>query len=256
MRAVQHPNVVDLRAYFYSKGDKDEVYLNLVLECMPETLYAATRFYAKQKQSMPMVYVKVYMYQLMRALAYIHTLGICHRDIKPQNIIVDPASGMLKLIDFGSAKVITVGQPNVSYIASRYYRAPEAIFGATDYTVAIDIWAAGCTVAELMLGQPPFLGESGVDQLVEIIKVLGTPTKEEVKTMNPKYVDYKVRARSLATFAAHASQLHELTTGPLAVPLDQGDSLLKGLPSADAGRRGRLHFQATHLPACEPADSD
>jgi glycogen synthase kinase 3 beta len=199
MRAVQHPNVVDLRAYFYSKGDKDEVYLNLVLECMPETLYAATRFYAKQKQSMPMVYVKVYMYQLMRALAYIHTLGICHRDIKPQNIIVDPASGMLKLIDFGSAKVITVGQPNVSYIASRYYRAPEAIFGATDYTVAIDIWAAGCTVAELMLGQPPFLGESGVDQLVEIIKVLGTPTKEEVKTMNPKYVDYKVRASLAAS---------------------------------------------------------
>jgi hypothetical protein len=59
------------------------------------------------------------------------------RDIKPQNIIVDPATGQLKLIDFGSAKVITVGQPNVSYIASRYYRAPEAIFGATDYTVAI-----------------------------------------------------------------------------------------------------------------------
>jgi serine/threonine protein kinase len=67
---------------------------------------------------------------------------------------------------------------NVSYICSRYYRAPELIFGATDYTTAIDVWSVGCVIAELLVGQPLFPGESGVDQLVEIIKVLGTPTKE------------------------------------------------------------------------------
>lgn len=70
-----------------------------------------------------------------------------------------------------SAKQLIRGEPNVSYICSRYYRAPELIFGATDYTANIDIWSAGCVLAELLLGQPIFPGDSGVDQLVEIIKV-------------------------------------------------------------------------------------
>lgn len=81
----------------------------------------------------------------------------------------------LKLCDFGSAKKIVKGEKNVSYISSRYYRAPELIFGATEYTSAIDMWSAGCVFAELLLGNPLFAGESGVDQLVEIIKILGTP---------------------------------------------------------------------------------
>ncbi|KAK4406853.1 Phosphoribosylamine--glycine ligase, chloroplastic [Sesamum angolense] len=125
--------------------------------------------------------------QICRALAYIHNcIGICHRDIKPQNLLVNPHTHQLKLCDFGSAKVLVKGEPNVSYICSRYYRAPELIFGATEYTTAIDIWSTGCVMAELLLGQPLFPGESGVDQLVEIIKVLGTPTREEIKCMNPK----------------------------------------------------------------------
>ena len=68
------------------------------------------------------------------------------------------------------AQVLVRGEPNISYICSRYYRAPELIFGATDYTTAIDLWSVGCVMAELLLGQPLFPGESGVDQLVEIIK--------------------------------------------------------------------------------------
>ena len=118
-------------------------------------------------------------------------MGICHRDIKPQNLLLDPESGILKLCDFGSAKHLVRGEPNVSYICSRYYRAPELIFGATDYTTNIDVWSAGCVFAELMLGQPIFPGDSGVDQLVEIIKVLGTPTREQIKEMNPNYTEFK-----------------------------------------------------------------
>lgn len=131
------------------------------------------------------------MYQLFRALAYIHSLGICHRDIKPQNLLLDPATGILKLCDFGSAKILVAGEPNVSYICSRYYRAPELIFGATDYTTNIDIWSTGCVMAELILGKPIFPGESGVDQLVEIIKVLGTPTREQIQSMNQNYTEFK-----------------------------------------------------------------
>ncbi|KAA8588052.1 hypothetical protein FQN60_001246 [Etheostoma spectabile] len=163
MRKLDHCNIVRLRYFFYSSGDKkDEVYLNLVLDYVPETVYRVARHYSRAKQTLPMVYVKLYMYQLFRSLAYIH-----------------------------SAKQLVRGEPNVSYICSRYYRAPELIFGATDYTSSIDVWSAGCVLAELLLGQPIFPGDSGVDQLVEIIKVLGTPTREQIREMNPNYTEFK-----------------------------------------------------------------
>lgn len=120
-----------------------------------------------------------------------HALGICHRDIKPQNLLVDSNNHVLKVCDFGSAKRLVKGEVNVSYICSRYYRAPELIFGATEYNNSIDVWSVGCVMAELLLGQPLFPGESGVDQLVEIIKVLGTPTREMIHTMNPNYSEFK-----------------------------------------------------------------
>ncbi|XP_012345760.1 glycogen synthase kinase-3 beta-like isoform X10 [Apis laboriosa] len=205
MRRLEHCNIVKLKYFFYSSGDKnilnatnpvfhvdkDEVYLNLVLEYIPETVYKVARHYNKSKQTIPINFIKLYMYQLFRSLAYIHSLGICHRDIKPQNLLLDPESGVLKLCDFGSAKHLVKGEPNVSYICSRYYRAPELIFGAIDYTTKIDVWSAGCVVAELLLGQPIFPGDSGVDQLVEIIKVLGTPTRDQIREMNPNYTEFK-----------------------------------------------------------------
>jgi len=194
MQMINHPNVVALKDSFFTTGDKpgsDEVYLNLVLEFIPDTVYRVTRHYSKLKQSLPLIFTKLYTYQLLRSLAYIHSIGVCHRDIKPQNLLLNPTTGILKLCDFGSAKVLVKGEPNVSYICSRYYRAPELIFGATNYTPTIDVWSAGCVMAELLLGQPLFPGESGVDQLVEIIKVLGTPTKEEIQAMNSNYTEYK-----------------------------------------------------------------
>ena len=187
-----HPFVVSLRHHFISKGSKsDDVYLNLVLEYIPETVYSVAKHFNRAKESMPLFSVKVYMYQLCRSLAHIHGMGICHRDIKPQNLLVDPGRHVLKLCDFGSAKALVRGEPNVAYICSRYYRAPELIFGSTDYTTAIDVWSAGCVLAELLIGSPIFPGSSGVDQLVEIIKVLGTPTKDQLKSMNPNYQEFK-----------------------------------------------------------------
>uniref|UniRef100_A0A6I8P578 [tau protein] kinase n=1 Tax=Ornithorhynchus anatinus TaxID=9258 RepID=A0A6I8P578_ORNAN len=192
MRKLDHCNIVRLRYFFYSSGEKkDELYLNLVLDFVPETVYRVARHFTKAKLTIPAIYIKVYMYQLFRSLAYIHSQGVCHRDIKPQNLLVDPDTAVLKLCDFGSAKQLVRGEPNVSYICSRYYRAPELIFGATDYTSSIDVWSAGCVLAELLLGQPIFPGDSGVDQLVEIIKVLGTPTREQIREMNPNYTEFK-----------------------------------------------------------------
>jgi glycogen synthase kinase 3 beta len=133
MRQLKHPNIVDLKHCFFSNGDKpDELYLNLVLEYVPETVYRIGRLYQRSKQPMPLIYIKLYVYQLCRSLAHIHALRICHRDIKPQNLLVDNVSHRLALCDFGSAKVLVSGEPNVAYICSRYYRAPELIFGATE----------------------------------------------------------------------------------------------------------------------------
>lgn len=191
MKLVHHRNIVDLKYYFYTNNDKNELYLNLILEFVPETLYKALHYYVSKRLLMPSLEVKLYTYQMFRALNYIHSQGICHRDIKPQNLLINAETGVLKLCDFGSAKILNPAEPNVSYICSRYYRAPELIFGATNYTTKIDVWSAGCVMAELIVGQPLFPGESGVDQLVEIIKILGTPTREKIKSMNPNYTEYK-----------------------------------------------------------------
>lgn len=192
MQLLNNPNVVQLKHSFYSTTEKNEVYLNLVLEFVPETVYRASRHYSRVNQYMPVFYMQLYVYQICRALNYLHrVIGVCHRDIKPQNLLVNPHTHQLKICDFGSAKMLVPGEPNISYICSRYYRAPELIFGATEYTTAIDMWSVGCVMAELLMGQPLFPGESSVDQLVEIIKVLGTPTREEIKCMNPNYNEFK-----------------------------------------------------------------
>ncbi|CAD7704729.1 unnamed protein product [Ostreobium quekettii] len=191
MRLLQHPNIVCLRHCFATRDEEGETYLHLVLDYIPETVYRIGRHYVKNAVKMPMLYIKLYMYQICRALAHLHKMGICHRDIKPQNLLVNMETHQLMLCDFGSAKVLVKGEPNISYICSRYYRAPELIFGATEYTTAIDMWSTGCVMAELMIGQPMFPGESGIDQLVEIVKVLGTPTREQIISMNPNYTEFK-----------------------------------------------------------------
>merc|ERR1711865_1108226 len=121
-------------------------------------------------------HVKLYAYQLMRALAFIHCKGIVHCDVKPQNLLLDGNSQTLKLCDFGTARRLVFGEKSMSYVCSRYFRAPELILGSTTYSTPVDLWSAGCVFGEMILGQPLFTGRDGIDQLLEIIKVVGTPT--------------------------------------------------------------------------------
>lgn len=215
MKALDHPNVVKLIHSFYHTTEEDEVYLNLVLEFVPDTVYRIGKHYHKNNQRVPGLLVKLYTYQMARALASVHKLGMCHRDIKPQNLLVNTQTHVLKICDFGSAKILAPTEPNISYICSRYYRAPELIFGATHYTTAIDIWSTGCVMAELLLGSPLFPGDSGVDQLVEIIKILGTPTREQINSMNPHYTEFK-----FPQIKPHSwSKVFSKNTDPLALAL-------------------------------------
>jgi len=189
MKLVNHINVVALRDYYYTThGERNEVYLNVVMEFVPETLHRCIREYARAREYVPIILVKSFMYQLLRSIGYLHlpNINVCHRDIKPHNLLVDMASGTLKICDFGSAKQLNPAEPNVAYICSRYYRAPELIFGCTHYTPAIDTWSVGCIFAEMLLGEPFFKGENNQQQLVEIIKILGTPTKEQTEAMTQR----------------------------------------------------------------------
>jgi glycogen synthase kinase 3 beta len=187
MRELKHPNLITLKHAFFTTSETniDEVYYNIVMDYMPETLYKLSRQYAKSKTKFPLLLGKALCYQMLRGLAHLHALGICHRDIKPQNVLVDPMSNKVKICDFGSAKKLMKGEKNIAYICSRFYRAPELILGAEYYNQQIDLWSLGTVIAELFLGEPIFPGESPTDQLVKIVKVLGTPTTEQLMQMNP-----------------------------------------------------------------------
>ncbi|PWV01532.1 putative glycogen synthase kinase-3 alpha [Trypanosoma cruzi] len=194
---LRHPNIVLLKNYFYTVlGDHrhNDVYLNVVMEFVPDTLHRVCRAYYRRLASPPLILVKVFMYQLLRGIACLHlpAVNVCHRDIKPHNVLVDESTGDLKLCDFGSAKKLSPSEPNVAYICSRYYRAPELIFGNQYYSTAVDVWSVGCIFAEMLLGEPIFCGENTSGQLREIVRVLGRPSREELHKLSTSNVELNV----------------------------------------------------------------
>lgn len=127
------------------------------------------------------------MYQLLRALHHCHSHDIMHRDVCPNNVLLNE-SGCVKLGDFGISRrcksphahreqaVVAVGSYTPG-MGTRWYMAPELLFGATQYGCAIDMWSAGCILAEMIQGKPLFPGSSDIDQICRIIDVLGSPEK-------------------------------------------------------------------------------
>ncbi len=192
MLELHHPNIVELKSYFCTKAEKcndDEFFLNCIMEYVPVTLSSLITQNRKKHMKFDNILLKLFSYQMLKCIGYLHSLGICHRDIKPQNILIDPVDYTLKLCDFGCAKHLVKTETNISYICSRFYRPPELVVGATRYTTQVDVWSMGCVIAELVLNKPIFPGKSATDQFLEIMKILGTPTSEQLKAMNGKMLN-------------------------------------------------------------------
>jgi len=185
LNSIDHTNCLKLLDVFYTYPEEDDddsrKWQNLVLDYHPSTL---TAFLKKHKPNTRVV--KMLFYQLCLALEHIHSKRICHRDLTPNNILIS-AQGELKLADFGSAKVLDADHVSMSYICSRYYRAPELLLGSTDYSTKIDIWSAGCVLAEMLMGKPIFAGVDTQDQFVKIVLVLGTPSLSDLWSMKKNY---------------------------------------------------------------------
>ncbi|VEU21528.1 DEKNAAC102346 [Brettanomyces naardenensis] len=189
LRKTSHPNVVTLEFFFTypNPEDRNKLYQHLVMESLPCNLQSEIKRYRVSNLILPESHIQVYAFQIARAMNYLHSFGICHRDIKPSNVLIEPDTLLLKICDFGSAKRLEPNQPSVSYICSRYYRAPELIIGCSLYTTQIDIWGLGCVLGEMFMGRPVFQGQEPMLQLREISKLLGPPDKEFIYESNPSY---------------------------------------------------------------------
>lgn len=173
LRGVEHPNVIPLYDYFpYGSS------IVLAFELMETDLHRVMRCLAERGQSISTGAIKSILAMLLKGVCAIHDAHMMHRDLKPANLLFS-SSGHLKLGDFGLARVYQQGNKDATYsheVATRWYRAPELLFGARKYGASVDMWAVGCIFAELITNWPVFPGENDIDQLRLVMKGLGSPT--------------------------------------------------------------------------------
>lgn len=142
----------------------------LVFECLDMDL---KRLLDKQKNVFTQKLVKSYMYQMLDAIAFCHKHRILHRDLKPQNLLVD-RHGHIKLADFGLARIFNFPMRRFTHeVVTLWYRAPEILLGTKLYATGVDIWSLGCIFTEMILKKPLFPGDSEIDQLYRIFRLLG-----------------------------------------------------------------------------------
>ncbi|XP_047320355.1 probable serine/threonine-protein kinase At1g09600 [Impatiens glandulifera] len=173
LRKLDHPNVMKLEGIVTSMGSGS---LYLVFEYMDHDLAGLS---TSPKIKFSESQIKCYMKQLFDGLEHCHNRGILHRDIKGSNLLIDN-KGLLKIGDFGLANFYQSDpkQPLTSRVVTLWYRAPELLLGATDYGVSIDLWSAGCILAELFAGKPIMPGRTEVEQMHKIFKLCGSPSND------------------------------------------------------------------------------
>jgi len=179
-----HENIVKLIDVINAHNNND---IYLVFEYMETDLHAVIRANILED-----VHKRFVVYQLLKALKYIHSAYLIHRDLKPSNLLLN-SECLLKVADFGLARSVKIKEDDktpilTEYVATRWYRAPEILFGCTDYTTAIDVWSVGCIVGELYLGKSIFPGQSTLNQLARIMEYTGRPAVEEYDVFQSTFV--------------------------------------------------------------------
>ncbi|CAL9073566.1 unnamed protein product [Musa acuminata var. zebrina] len=180
LRLLRHPDIVEIKHIMLPPSRREFKDIYVVFELMESDLHQVI----KANDDLTPEHHQFFLYQLLRALKYIHAANVFHRDLKPKNILAN-ADCKLKICDFGLARVAFNDAPSAifwtDYVATRWYRAPE-LCGSffSKYTPAIDIWSIGCIFAEMLTGKPVFPGKNVVHQLDLMTDLLGTPSAESI----------------------------------------------------------------------------
>ncbi|ORX94227.1 cyclin-dependent protein kinase [Basidiobolus meristosporus CBS 931.73] len=171
MKELKHANIVRLNDVIHTENK-----LMLVFEYMDQDLKKYMDTHGNNGALDPML-IKSFMFQLLRGIAFCHENRVLHRDLKPQNLLIN-ARGELKLADFGLARAFGIPVNTFSNeVVTLWYRAPDVLLGSRNYTTTIDMWSAGCIMAEMYTGRPLFPGTTNDDQLLKIFRLLGTPSE-------------------------------------------------------------------------------
>ncbi|CAL0332564.1 unnamed protein product [Lupinus luteus] len=185
LKELKSPHIIELIDAFPHKGN-----LHLVFEFMETDLEAVIR---DRNIFLSPGDIKSFLQMTLKGLAFCHKKWVLHRDMKPNNLLIG-SNGQLKLADFGLARIF--GSPDRRFthqVFARWYRAPELLFGTKQYGPGVDVWAAACIFAELLLRRPFLQGSSDIDQLGKIFAALGTPSPSQWPDMVylPDYVEYQ-----------------------------------------------------------------
>jgi serine/threonine protein kinase len=192
MKELKHENIVSLYDVIHTENK-----LMLVFEHMDKDLkkYMDTR---GDRGALDAATIKSFMYQLLRGIAFCHENRVLHRDLKPQNLLIN-SKGQLKLADFGLARAFGIPVNTFSNeVVTLWYRAPDVLLGSRTYNTSIDIWSAGCIMAELYTGRPLFPGTTNEDQLQRIFRLMGTPSERSWPGIS-QFPEYKPNFQVYAT---------------------------------------------------------
>eukprot|EP00921_Rhytidocystis_pertsovi_P000135 GHVQ01000291.1.p1 GENE.GHVQ01000291.1~~GHVQ01000291.1.p1 ORF type:complete len:330 (+),score=21.13 GHVQ01000291.1:328-1317(+) len=183
-----HENIVRLINVLKADNDKD---IYLVFDYMETDLHAVIRANILEE-----IHKQYIIYQLLKAIRYMHSGDLVHRDMKPSNILLN-SECHVKVADFGLARSVAQTSDSAEqssavltdYVATRWYRAPEILLGSTRYTKGVDMWSLGCILGELISGRPIFPGTSTMNQLERIQVLTGRPSSEDLKAVNCPYAN-------------------------------------------------------------------
>lgn len=184
LRHFNHDNILPLRdimpSYIYHNTNS----IYIVTELMDTDLHQIIA----SKQKLSIKHIQYIVYQILKALKYIHSANVLHRDLKPSNLLIN-GDCTLKVCDFGMSRVAAPSDDEegnsimTEYVATRWYRAPEVILSWNHYSKAVDVWSVGCTFAELLSGEPLFPGTDYIHQIDCIANIIGTPTQSDLQSI-------------------------------------------------------------------------